>query len=82
MADCCYECGRSVAPGSGNFVNRVPSLDSGPERASMGVPYPEGEWLCGECDQLEDDAVQYYRGITEAQRKERGIPDDFMSRTK
>lgn len=47
----CYECGRSVAWGSGLFVNRVPSFDTIEDRREMNVPYPEGEWLCGECDE-------------------------------
>ena len=46
----CYECGDSVAWGSGKFVNRVPNLDTIEQRRANGAPYPEGEWLCGECD--------------------------------
>lgn len=47
----CYECGESVTWGSGKFVNRIPNLNSYEERKiEMNVPYPEGEWLCAECD--------------------------------
>ena len=46
----CYECGRSVALGDGNFINRVPSLDTIDGRREMNVPFPEGGWLCAECD--------------------------------
>lgn len=46
----CYECGRSVARGSGRFINRIPSLGSHEDRVESNVVYPEGEWLCAECD--------------------------------
>jgi len=46
----CNECGRSVAFGSGWFVNRVPDLNSIEERIEMGKPFPEGGWLCAECE--------------------------------
>jgi hypothetical protein len=35
----CNECGRSVAWGSGLFVNRVPCFDL------------DGGWICRECDE-------------------------------
>jgi len=50
MADICNECGRSVAPGSGLFVDRIPDLNTVEERRELGKPYPEGDWLCRECD--------------------------------
>jgi len=46
----CRECGRSVAPGSGRFVNRVPDLNSAEERKAIGCPFPQGDYLCAECD--------------------------------
>lgn len=46
----CSECGESVAPGSGKFVNRVPDATAYFGRAYMGRPYPGGEWVCAECD--------------------------------
>jgi len=46
----CNECGRSVAFGSGWFVNRVPDLDTIEERREAGKPFPEGGWLCAECE--------------------------------
>ena len=67
-SELCNECGRSVAWGSGRFVNRVVgqapclSLGSGyrslpliPYPSSlipseMGKPFPEGDYLCEECD--------------------------------
>jgi hypothetical protein len=48
--DICLECGRSVAPGSGLFVNRIPDANDLATRRSMGWPYPEGDFLCAECD--------------------------------
>jgi len=47
----CYECGRSVKGGSGRFTNRIPSLDDYDVRKDNNVPFPQGKWLCNECDQ-------------------------------
>jgi hypothetical protein len=46
----CNFCGRSVAWGSGRFVNRIPDLDTPAERLANGRPYPFGDWICAECD--------------------------------
>jgi len=51
----CNECGRSVKPGSGLFVNRVIDLDDCETRCEMGKPYPEGDYMCRECD----DKIRY-----------------------
>lgn len=48
----CNECGRSVAWGSGWFVNRVPDFNSIEERREMGKPFPNGDFLCAECDEI------------------------------
>lgn len=45
----CAECGQSVAPGSGRFVNRVP-LDDFTTRLENGYQYPAGAFLCAECE--------------------------------
>lgn len=45
----CNECGQSVAMGSGNFVNRIPDLNTVAQRKEMGKPYPQGEWMCAKC---------------------------------
>jgi len=50
MTEICNQCGKSVKKGSGRFVNRIPSLDSVEERKGNGIPYPEGDWICAECD--------------------------------
>ena len=46
----CNECGRSVALGSGLFVNRVPDLNDFETRKANGKPYPEGSYVCRECE--------------------------------
>jgi hypothetical protein len=50
-ADICAECGHSVEFGSGCFVNRVPIFDSYGTRCEMGYSYPEGAYICPECEQ-------------------------------
>lgn len=49
-SEICNECGKSVTPGSGWFVNRVPDFDSYEKRIIGGKPYPHGEFVCAECD--------------------------------
>ncbi|MFY7998389.1 MAG: hypothetical protein ACOVSW_07300 [Candidatus Kapaibacteriota bacterium] len=46
----CNECGRSVAPGSGWFVNRVPDGNPQRECVEMGKPFPHGAFICAECE--------------------------------
>ena len=47
MTENCYECGYSVAWGSGRFVNRIPAdMPEGQEEWSAD---PAGEWKCAEC---------------------------------
>ena len=46
----CNECGESVGPGSGKFVNRVPSGDGYAEHVEMGKPFPKGGYMCAECE--------------------------------
>jgi len=48
----CVICGRSVAPGSGWFVNRVPVLDDYLTRKEH-FEHPEGIYICAECDSVE-----------------------------
>ena len=47
----CEECGRSVAWGSGLFVDRVPDADDFETRRQRGVPHPVGGWICRECEE-------------------------------
>lgn len=46
----CNECGVSVAPGSGNYVNRVPDFNDDATRIEMDKPYPDGDFVCADCD--------------------------------
>jgi len=50
MSEICWNCGRSVKFGSGRFVNRVPDANTIEERKELGYPYPEGDFLCAECE--------------------------------
>jgi len=47
----CNECGADVKYGHGNFVNRVPDLNSVADRKAMSKPYPYGDYVCAECDE-------------------------------
>lgn len=51
----CNECGRSVKWGSGFFVNRVPDFNDTKYRVEMGKPFPEGDFVCIECDSKTSD---------------------------
>jgi hypothetical protein len=52
--DICVECGMSVRPGSGKFVNRIPVLDDYQVKVEGGRKFPFGEWICDECDKKDD----------------------------
>lgn len=45
----CLWCGVSVAPGSGNFVNRIPADRGGVDG-----------WMCAECEGCEDGMVFFW----------------------
>lgn len=47
----CNECGKSVEVGSGSFVNRIPDLNDYDERLKMQKPFPDGNFICIECDE-------------------------------
>ncbi|MCU0425251.1 MAG: hypothetical protein MUF71_06445 [Candidatus Kapabacteria bacterium] len=49
--EACNECGKSVAFGSGWYVNRVPDGNPFDERVEMGKPFPHGEFICAECEE-------------------------------
>jgi len=46
----CNECGRSVALGSDLFINRVPDCNDVETRKEHGKPFPQGDFVCAECD--------------------------------
>ena len=48
MNPTCSFCGRSVAPGSGLFVNRIPDVEH-EARLKAGRPFPDGDFVCCEC---------------------------------
>jgi hypothetical protein len=54
MKEICNICGDSVAWSSGKYVNRVPDCNPVEERREMGVPHPEGDFICGECEEKMD----------------------------
>jgi len=54
MTDKCIHCGRKTNPGSGLFANRVPVFGTLEEKMGDGFRYPEGEWICRECDAMRD----------------------------
>lgn len=47
----CQNCGKSVARGSGLFVNRVVDFDDYKCRVEKGCPFPEGDFICQECEE-------------------------------
>jgi len=51
MSEICNECGRSVKFGSGWFINRIFDDSTPEERKEMGKPFPEGDFICAECDE-------------------------------
>ena len=57
----CNECGRSVEPGSGNWVNRIHDLNDPKTRKGMSKPFPYGDFICAQCDarwDVEDEDVE------------------------
>lgn len=56
--DICCECGESVAPGSGKFVNRIPEMSGILARVDGNRPHPTGAWVCAECEmRIEKDCI-------------------------
>lgn len=68
MTEICNECGRSVAGGSGRFVNRIPDLNDVETRKQMGKPFPDGDFMCQECeDKYYNESVDdFYQKYLEA----------------
>jgi ribosomal protein L34E len=52
----CNECGRNVNLGSGLFVNRVLDLDDRKTRKKNNKPFPEGDFICRECEEKLSDS--------------------------
>ena len=55
LIEICNHCGRSVSLGSGRFVNRVPDLNTVSVRIDNTLNYPEGDFVCIECDSKTSD---------------------------
>ena len=56
----CCECGKSVASSSGSFINRVIVFDDYETKVERGCPYPEGGFICSECEtELRDNFKEY-----------------------
>lgn len=54
----CNECGQSVAMGTGFFTNRVVDFNEVEDRIEMGKPYPHGAFICAECNDNINVALQ------------------------
>jgi len=50
MTETCRNCGDSVTWGSGKLVNRIPDGNDMETRIANGDQFPEGDYLCGECE--------------------------------
>jgi hypothetical protein len=55
LIEICNHCGRSVAHGSGLFINRIPDFNDTETRISNGLRFPEGDFVCRECDSKSSD---------------------------
>lgn len=53
----CNECGRSVKFGTGLYVNRVVDFNEFEDRIEMLKPFPEGEFICSECEETIKEKV-------------------------
>lgn len=56
IAESCIHCGRSVAIGSGLFVDRVPDYNDVEARLTLGHKFPLGDFWCRECDANTSDS--------------------------
>lgn len=50
MIEICNECGRSVSFGTRLYVNRVIDFDDYETRKLNGKPFPEGDFICVQCE--------------------------------
>lgn len=51
----CNHCGRNVQFGSGLFINRVSDFNDLETRIQNGLKFPEGDFVCVECDSATSD---------------------------
>ena len=55
MVEVCNRCGRSVAYGSGSFVNRVLDCNDVLTRIQNYWQFPLGDFVCEDCDNKTSD---------------------------
>jgi hypothetical protein len=58
----CNHCGRSVAYGSGLFINRIPDFNDIETRKATGLGFSEGDFVCLECDSKSSGDEQEIHG--------------------
>jgi hypothetical protein len=52
LVEICNHCGRNVAYNSGFFINRIPDFNEKETRIDNGLGFPEGDFVCRECDSM------------------------------
>ncbi len=62
LTEICNECGKSVKVGTGLFVNRVIDLNELEDRVLMEKPFPEGDFICPLCEEIEQEHQKEYAG--------------------
>ena len=55
MTEICNECGQSVRASSGKYVNRVIDFNGYKTRKETGKLFPEGDYICAECETSTDE---------------------------
>jgi len=68
----CNECGRDVSWGSGLYINRVVDLNNYKTKKEMGKPFPEGEYICRECDEKIFNAIELEGSLDNLKYKKEG----------
>lgn len=64
LVENCNHCGKSVAPGSGLFINRTPDFNDIETRLTNGLRFIEGDFVCRDCDSKSgDDGWEFYGSI-------------------
>ena len=59
IIEICNHCGNSTAFGSGRFVNRIPDFNDINTRKGNNLKYPEGDFVCFECDCKSSDEYHW-----------------------
>ncbi len=72
--DICVDCGRSVAPGSGRFVNRIPTVPT------EECAFPNGDWVCADCSTICGNCGGSYYEHAPRRRRCAGACEKFIDR--